>query len=119
MAEKKASKTTKKAPKETANVFAVIATGGKQYQVSEGEVISIEKMTGDFKIGDKVVFDQVLMVDDGASATIGTPYIKEANIINGISFMNLHELVKFKKALGREKDLVDVGLVEEYWKKVK
>jgi hypothetical protein len=28
-------------------------------------------------------------------------------------------LVKFKKALGREKDLVDVGLVEEYWKKVK
>jgi hypothetical protein len=32
--------------------------------------------------------------------------------------MNLHELVKFKKALGREKDLVDVGLVEEYWEKV-
>lgn len=43
-----------------------------------------------------------------------TMVIKEADIINGISFMNLHELVKFKKALGREKDLVDVGLVEEY-----
>ncbi len=43
--------------------------------------------------------------------------IKEADIINGIPFMNLHELVKFKKALGREKDLVDVGLVEEYWEK--
>ncbi len=47
-----------------------------------------------------------------------TKVIKEADIINGIPFMNLYELVKFKKALGREKDLADVRLVEEHLKEL-
>ena len=37
--------------------FAVIQTGGKQYKVSKGETIKIEKFKGDFKVGDKIVFD--------------------------------------------------------------
>lgn len=46
-----------------------------------------------------------------------TKVIKEADIINGIPFMDLHELMKFKKALGREKDLVDIALIKNYLKK--
>lgn len=60
--------------------FAVIQTGGKQYKVSKGDVINIEKLIGDYKVGDKVVFDKVLMVDNGADTTLGTPFIKEASV---------------------------------------
>jgi large subunit ribosomal protein L21 len=60
--------------------FAVIFTGGKQYKVSEGSLVSIEKITGEYKKGDKISFDKVLLVDDGKDTTIGTPYIKGASV---------------------------------------
>jgi len=60
--------------------FAVIQTGGKQYKVSKGSTVAIEKIKGTFAKGDKVSFDQVLLVDDGADTTIGTPYIKGAKV---------------------------------------
>lgn len=60
--------------------FAVIQTGGKQYKVSEGGVISVEKIKGEYRKGDKVSFDKVLLVDDGKDTTIGTPYIKGAKV---------------------------------------
>lgn len=63
--------------------FAVIQTGGKQYKVSEGGVVSIEKIKTigvEYKKGDKVSFDKVLLVDDGKDTTIGTPYIKGAKV---------------------------------------
>ncbi|MCI5051113.1 MAG: 50S ribosomal protein L21 [Candidatus Pacebacteria bacterium] len=60
--------------------FAIIETGGKQYRVSEGDIITIEKLQGDFSQGDKIVFDAVLMTDDGKSAQIGTPYLDGAKV---------------------------------------
>lgn len=60
--------------------FAVITTGGKQYTVSKGDTITIEKLSGTHKEGDKVVFDKVLLVDDGKNTTIGNPYIDKAKV---------------------------------------
>ena len=60
--------------------FAVIKTGGKQYKVSEGNFVSIEKIKGEYKKGDKISFDKVLLVDDGKDTTIGTPYIAVAKV---------------------------------------
>jgi len=60
--------------------FAVIKTGGKQYKVSTGDKIMIEKLSDAQKVGDKVVFDKVLLVDNGKDTTIGTPYIKDAKV---------------------------------------
>ena len=60
--------------------FAIIETGGKQYRVSEGDVITIEKLPEDFNQGDKIVFDKVLMIDDATSAQIGTPYLDGAKV---------------------------------------
>lgn len=60
--------------------FAVIASGGKQYTVSKGDVITIEKLAGAHKEGDSVTFDKVLLVDDGSNTTIGTPYISKATV---------------------------------------
>lgn len=55
---------------------AVIKTGGKQYIVEEGDVVKIEKIAG--KEGEKVSFDEVLFVDDGSKAALGTPTVKAA-----------------------------------------
>ena len=60
--------------------FAVIKTGGKQYKVSEGSFVSVEKIKGEYKKGDKISFDKVLLVDDGKDTTIGTPYITGAKV---------------------------------------
>ena len=45
-------------------MYAIIATGGKQYQVSEGDVIKVEKL--DAEAGQAVTFDQVIAISDGA-----------------------------------------------------
>jgi len=57
----------------TKDAFAVIETGGKQYIVSVGDTVAVE-LLGDHKEGDKITFDSVLMTDDGAKATVGTPF---------------------------------------------
>ena len=74
--------------------FAIIETGGKQYLVSEGDVIRIEKMNPSrsgqeaYKVGDKVDFDRVLLVDNGADTSIGEPYIKGAKVVGEIKKMD-------------------------------
>ena len=60
--------------------FAVIQTGGKQYKVSEGDIISIEKLPGEKKEGDAVSFDTVLLTDDGKETKIGTPAVSGAKV---------------------------------------
>ena len=60
--------------------FAVIKTGGKQYKVSPGDSIKIEKIKGDFKPGDKIVFDEVLLKDDGSKTEVGTPTLSGAKV---------------------------------------
>lgn len=54
--------------------FAVIHTGGKQYIAEEGKKLKIEKLIGDYKIGDKVVFENVILSIDGEKVNMGTPY---------------------------------------------
>ncbi len=60
--------------------FAIIQTGGKQYTVAKGDVIAIEKFPHESKEGDIVIFDKVLLVDNGKDTTIGTPFIKNAAV---------------------------------------
>ena len=57
---------------------AIIVTGGKQYKVSEGDTIFVEKLPNE--AGDTVVFDQVLAVIDGDKATFGTPVVAGAKV---------------------------------------
>jgi large subunit ribosomal protein L21 len=59
-------------------MYAVIATGGKQYRITEGQLVRIEKLAG--AAGDKVVFDQVLMVGAGADSKVGTPTVAKATV---------------------------------------
>ncbi len=58
-------------------MYAIIVTGGKQYKVSEGDVIFIEKL--DAQEGDTVKFDQVLAIG-GDNTVIGTPVVEGASV---------------------------------------
>ncbi len=58
-------------------MYAVIATGGKQYKVSEGDVISVEKLG--VSEGEKVTFDKVLAIG-GDDFAVGTPTVAGASV---------------------------------------
>ncbi len=60
--------------------FAVIETGGKQYRVAVGDEIAVEKISGDYKVGDKLTIPSVVLKDDGKSTEIGAPYIKGSEV---------------------------------------
>jgi len=82
-------------------LYAVFTTGGKQYRVVAGDKIKIEKLGDEYKEGDKLTFDKVLLVDDGATeATIGTPFIKGAEVkatLNKIGRYKTIDVIKYKQ----------------------
>ncbi|HHT47236.1 MAG TPA: 50S ribosomal protein L21 [Firmicutes bacterium] len=54
-------------------MYAIIETGGKQYRVSEGTVCDVEKL--DTGIGEEVVFDKVLLINNEERTEVGKPYL--------------------------------------------
>jgi len=60
-----------------ANMYAIIATGGKQYKVSEGDIIRVEKLG--VEAGETVTFDQVLAVNNG-ELIVGNPTVANAKV---------------------------------------
>ncbi len=80
--------------------FAVINTGGKQYKVATGDVLKVEKISDTIKVGDKVTFDKVLLVDDGASTKIGMPTVAGAKVEAVIKEIGRNQkitVIKFKQ----------------------
>ncbi|MFP3998725.1 MAG: 50S ribosomal protein L21 [Desulfobacterales bacterium] len=59
-------------------MYAVVATGGKQYKVSKGDILRIEKIAGD--VGQAVTFDRVLMFSDGDSVSFGEPVLENTAV---------------------------------------
>lgn len=59
-------------------MYAVIATGGKQYRVSEGAVLRVEKLDADE--GASIEFDRVLLVGNGDSVSIGKPFVDGSKV---------------------------------------
>lgn len=59
-------------------MYAVIKTGGKQYRVTEGQTLKVEKL--EVEEGASVEFDTVLMIADGGQVKVGTPYVEGARV---------------------------------------
>lgn len=64
-------------------MYAVIKTGGKQYRVQEGDVITIEKLNAN--VGDKVEFDEVLVLGEGADIKVGTPFLDGVKVFGTVT----------------------------------
>jgi large subunit ribosomal protein L21 len=60
-------------------MYAVIQTGGKQYRVSQGDLITVEKLDG--VAGDRVEIDSVLMVGEGNQVAVGQPRLAQARVV--------------------------------------
>ena len=59
-------------------MYAIIRTGGKQYQVAQGDQLRVEKLSG--SVGDKVQLEDVLLVADGDDVKVGQPVVDGAKV---------------------------------------
>lgn len=64
-------------------MYAVIKTGGKQYRVTPGEEIRVEKLQGN--VGDEVIFEEVLLTSDGENVSVGKPFLDNAKVVARIA----------------------------------
>jgi large subunit ribosomal protein L21 len=97
------SEAPKTAPKEAkiGYKYAVIMTGGKQYRVSPGDTLKIEKLTGDHKEGDDLKFTSVLLADNGGDAILlGTPTLAGVSVsatLKKIARYKTIDVIKYKQ----------------------
>jgi large subunit ribosomal protein L21 len=63
-------------------MYAVIKTGGKQYRVTEGDLLKIEKVTGE--VGESVEFEEVLMIANGEQIDVGRPVLPSSSVVGEI-----------------------------------
>ncbi len=85
-------------------MYAVIKTGGKQYRVSEGQVLRIESLNAE--AGDTVEFDEVLMVGEGADVKVGTPVVEGAKVTATVEANGRGKkvtIIKFRRRKNRSK----------------
>ncbi|WP_311491941.1 50S ribosomal protein L21 [uncultured Anaerococcus sp.] len=59
-------------------MYAIIKTGGKQYKVSEGDLVRVEKLA--YEVGETVDFDQVLLVANNGELKVGSPIVEGAKV---------------------------------------
>ena len=73
-------------------MYAVVQTGGKQYKVSAGDIIQVEKL--DSAIGESVMLDKIIMTGDGDNVQVGTPFLNGFSVTAEVS-----EQIKDKKII--------------------
>ncbi|MEK7548990.1 MAG: 50S ribosomal protein L21 [Patescibacteria group bacterium] len=98
--------------------FAVIQTGGKQYRVSPGQKIKIEKLNA--KEGDSFLFDKVLLFADNEKIEIGVPYVEgvkvEAKILRQDKektkiVFKYHSKTRYRKKKGHRQPFTEVEVI--------
>jgi len=85
-------------------MYAVIQTGGKQYRVTPGEFVKVEKLQG--KAGDAVTFEKVLLTSDGETINVGNPYLSDAKVEGRIARQGRDRKIlvfKYKRRKGYRK----------------
>jgi large subunit ribosomal protein L21 len=81
-------------------MYAVIKTGGKQYRVSPGDLLVVEKLAGE--PGAEVAFDQVLLVGEGEAVTVGAPIVDGASVSATLIETRKGEKLKVFKKIRRQ-----------------
>ena len=100
-------------------MYAVIKTGAKQHKVTEGDVLSIEKLEGEK--GAKVVFKEVLMVSDDKNVKVGKPFVEGAQVTGEIIAqkkgpkIHVFKMTRrkgFKKKTGHRQELTSMKITK-------
>jgi large subunit ribosomal protein L21 len=95
--------------------FAVIQTGGKQYKVEAGSKLKIEKIIGEYKVGDKLSFENVLLTVDGEDVKIGTPFVSGAKVEAEIVDIAKHKTVEVVKYMPKSRYFKKNGHRQPYF----
>ena len=85
-------------------MYAVIKTGGKQYKLAQGDVVRVEKL--DAEEGASVELDKVLMIADGDSINVGTPYVDGGKVsvtVKSHGRAKKVEIMKFRRRKHHQK----------------
>jgi large subunit ribosomal protein L21 len=93
-------------------MYAVIATGGKQYKVTEGQVIKFESIEAD--AGHEIEFDQILMLADGENITVGAPFLKNVKVKGEIIDHGRHDKIHIIKFRRRKHHMKRMGHRQNY-----
>ena len=93
-------------------MYAVIATGGKQYKVTKGDTLRVEKLDGDE--GSTVKLDNVLMVADGDKVSVGTPTLDKASVTAKIMAHGRGDKVEIIKFRRRKHSRTQAGHRQSY-----
>jgi large subunit ribosomal protein L21 len=93
-------------------MYAVIASGGKQYRVAAGDIIKIEKLA--IQLNDVVEFDKVLMLADGENIQIGTPYLEDIKIKGEVLNHGRHKKINILKFKRRKHHMKQMGHRQNY-----
>ena len=88
-------------------MYAVIKTGGKQYRVSEGETLKIEKL--EVEPGKKVIFKEILMVADGDKVQVGSPLVEKACVEAKVVSQGKREKINILKFRRRKHSMKQQG----------
>lgn len=81
-------------------MYAVIKTGGKQYRVVAGEKLKIEQIPAE--VGAEITLDQVLMVGEGETVSIGTPLVASAKVTATVLAQGRHDKIRIFKMRRRK-----------------
>ncbi len=87
-------------------MYAIVATGGKQYRVKEGEKLRVEKLNAE--AGDTVELDKVLLVGEGEDIKVGAPYLEGAKVTATVAANGRGDkvkIVKFKRRKHHQKQM--------------
>ncbi len=93
-------------------MYAVIQTGGKQYKVSEGTTLKVEKLG--LEEGVDVEFDKVLMIADGDDVKVGAPYVDGGKVSGTVVAVGRHKKVKIVKFRRRKHHRKQMGHRQHY-----
>ncbi len=93
-------------------MYAVIKTGGKQYRVTEGETLKVEKIVAEE--GGSIDFDEVLLVTDGDSVKIGAPFVAGGKVSATVKSHGRGEKIKIVKFRRRKHSRKTMGHRQSY-----
>lgn len=99
-------------------VFAIVETGGKQYRVSPGQKLKVEKL--EVEVGSALSLDKVLLVSDGEDLQVGAPYVEGAKVQTKVLSQSRHDKVivfkyhsktRYKKKKGHRQHYTELEVV--------
>jgi large subunit ribosomal protein L21 len=93
-------------------MYAVFATGGKQYRATTGDILKIEKL--DAEKGTTVKLDQVLMVGEGEDVKVGTPYLKGGTVTATVVDHGRGKKIRILKFKRRKHHMKQMGHRQDY-----